>query len=168
ESEVVENVQRGKSKSAEIVEKLHALDESQVRALEPVRDRVKTMKNYLSELDSKFKSANLSVSSYNVNAIKDMKTYDRVITPFFNTDTRTGYEDDMSNQLQSRIKSINSSEIIMEAEQKKLDDSFLISANNVAEIRKLSSNFFCSASIIISEEFMDLILLCNWFDISSS
>src|SRR5699024_7393 len=45
ESEVVENVQRGKSKSAEIVEKLHALDESQVRALEPVRDRVKTMKN---------------------------------------------------------------------------------------------------------------------------
>src|SRR5699024_10071213 len=133
ESEVVENVQRGKSKSAEIVEKLHALDESQVRALEPVRDRVKTMKNYLSELDSKFKSANLSVSSYNVNAIKDMKTYDRVITPFFNTDTRTGYEDDMSNQLQSRIKSINSSEIIMEAEQKKLDDSFLISANNVAE-----------------------------------
>src|SRR5699024_6433166 len=45
----------------------------------------------------------------------------------------TGYEDDLSNQLQSRTKSINTSEIIIEAQQKKLDASFLISATHAAE-----------------------------------
>lgn len=109
ESNVIESIQHGKIRSNDIIEELHALDDSQVRALEPVLDRVITMKNYVSELDSKFKSADLSVSSYDVNVIKDMKTYDKVIAPFFNADT---------DQLKTEFTYMKPSETIMEVEQK--------------------------------------------------
>src|SRR5699024_8044123 len=46
ESEVVEHVQRGNDKYAETVEQLQAVDECEVRAVDPVRDSVKRMHSY--------------------------------------------------------------------------------------------------------------------------
>src|SRR5699024_2154861 len=64
ESEVIESVRQGKDKVNDVVEELHELDDSQVRALEPILGRIKTMKQYIADLNSKFKSADLTVSSY--------------------------------------------------------------------------------------------------------
>lgn len=78
ESEVIESVQQGKDKVNDVVEELHALDESQVQALEPVLDRVRTMRQYITDLNTKFQRADLSVASYDAKVIKNMNAYNEI------------------------------------------------------------------------------------------
>ncbi|MBU5468210.1 EndoU domain-containing protein [Virgibacillus sp. MSJ-26] len=80
ESEVIESVRQGKDKVNDVVEELYELDDSQVRALEPILGRIKTMKQYITDLNAKFKSADLSVSSYNPVKIENMKAYNEIQT----------------------------------------------------------------------------------------
>src|SRR5690625_2565891 len=80
ESEVIESVRQGKDKVNDVVEELYELDDSQVRALEPILGRIKTMKQYITDLNAKFKSANLSVSSYDPVKIENMKAYNEIQT----------------------------------------------------------------------------------------
>src|SRR5699024_9649319 len=78
ESEVIESVRQGKDKVNDVVEELHELDDSQVRALEPILGRIKTMKQYIADLNFKFKSADLTVSSYDPVKLKNMTAYNEI------------------------------------------------------------------------------------------
>src|SRR5699024_2563752 len=80
ESEVIESVRQGKDKVNDVVEELYELDDSQVRALEPILGRIKTMKQYITDLNAKFKSANLSVSSFEQMEIENMQAYNQIQT----------------------------------------------------------------------------------------
>lgn len=79
ESEVVESVQRGKNKAKDVVEELNALDASQVIALESVKDDLNTMRNYISDIESKFKSGDLSVRNYSVEALQGISAYNSIM-----------------------------------------------------------------------------------------
>lgn len=79
ESEVVESVQRGKNKAKDVVEELNALDASQVTALESVKDDLNTMGNYISDIESKFKSGDLSVRNYSVEALQGIPAYNSIM-----------------------------------------------------------------------------------------
>lgn len=78
ESEVIESVRQGKDKVNDVVEELHELDDSQVRALEPILGRIKTMKQYIADLNFKFKSADLTISSYDPVKIENMTAYNEI------------------------------------------------------------------------------------------
>src|SRR5699024_12314621 len=56
ESNLVNDVNRGKEDAEDIVEKLHELDKSQVDAMESVKEDLHTMKNYVTELETMFRS----------------------------------------------------------------------------------------------------------------
>src|SRR5690625_4169309 len=75
ETEVVRSVQRGKQNVDDIVSNLHALDESQVKTLHTVKEDLYLMRTYLSEIESRFESGNLSISDYNVAEVSDIKAF---------------------------------------------------------------------------------------------
>ncbi|WP_272916309.1 ribonuclease YeeF family protein [Virgibacillus halodenitrificans] len=84
ESEVVENVQRGKNKVNDVVEELHLLDEYETSQLKKTKEDLQTMRNYLSEIESKFQSGDLSIENYSVNAIKGIAAYKEMNDSIYN------------------------------------------------------------------------------------
>lgn len=84
ESEVVENVQRGKNKVNDVVEELHLLDEFETSQLKKAKEDLQTMRNYLSEIESKFQSGDLSIENYSVNAIKGIDAYKEMNDSIYN------------------------------------------------------------------------------------
>lgn len=78
ESEVMDAVTRGNTKAAEIVEELHALDESQTSALEPIKEDLQVMKNFLSSIESKFSNGEISVSNFKVSALQGIDSYQTI------------------------------------------------------------------------------------------
>lgn len=75
ESEVIDAITRGETKSTEIVEELHALDESQKSALQPIKEDLQVMKNFLSSIESKFSSGAISVSDFKVSSLNSIDSY---------------------------------------------------------------------------------------------
>ncbi|MGY0691365.1 ribonuclease YeeF family protein [Virgibacillus sp. FSP13] len=78
DSEVLNNVQDGKKKAEKVVERLNALDESQVKALQSVKEDLNTMKNYISDIESKFKGGDLSVGNFDMEAVKGIGSYNKI------------------------------------------------------------------------------------------
>lgn len=70
ESDVMESVQQGRVKTNEVIEELHALDDAQVEALGPVREKLSTMNQYVTELESMFTKGDLSIDTYNSSMIQ--------------------------------------------------------------------------------------------------
>lgn len=129
DSKLIEEVGTAKNKTDDIVDKLHALDDSQAEALEPVFDRINTMKTFISELDSKFKRADVSVTSYDVDAIKDMEAYQDVTNRFLTYDEDIEerlFHDDPSYQVKNALDTVQSTTENMGTKAKK--KSFLSSA----------------------------------------
>lgn len=89
ESEVVEDVQLGKEKAQEIVEELNILDEYEASQLEKTKDDLQTMRRFLSDIESKFKSGDLSVRNYNVEALQDLTAYNEIMDSIYNKDQET-------------------------------------------------------------------------------
>jgi len=75
ESALVEDVRRGKNKADDIVEKLHALDDEQVKALETVKENLQFMKSYLSEIEAKFQNGDLTIEDFSITAISDVEEF---------------------------------------------------------------------------------------------
>src|SRR5699024_4467650 len=89
ESEVVEDVQLGKEKAQEIVEELNILDEYEASQLEKTKDDLQTMRRFLSDIESKFKSGDLSDRNYNVEALQDVTAYNEIMERIYNKDQET-------------------------------------------------------------------------------
>src|SRR5690625_746013 len=79
ETEVVENVQRGKDMTRDIVDELHILDEYGSSKLESTLDDLQIMKTYIADIEAKFKSGDLSVSNYDVKALDGVDSYHSIV-----------------------------------------------------------------------------------------
>src|SRR5699024_4128374 len=75
ESEVIDAVTRAETKSTEIVEELHTLDESQKSALTPIKEDLQVMKNSLSSIASKFSSGAIADSDYKGSSFNTIDRY---------------------------------------------------------------------------------------------
>src|SRR5690625_2046077 len=75
DSEVLEDVRRGKERAKEIVEELTILDEYGASKLEKTKQDLQTMRTFLSDMESMFKSGDLSVRNYNINTITHLTAY---------------------------------------------------------------------------------------------
>ena len=79
ESDVIHQVERGKDRIKNVVDGLYSLDDYSVSQLEKAKQDIDTMMTYLSELESKFQSGELSIENYKVSAVSDMESF-RAIT----------------------------------------------------------------------------------------
>ncbi|HLR51453.1 MAG TPA: T7SS effector LXG polymorphic toxin [Candidatus Avamphibacillus sp.] len=84
ESNLVNDVNRGKEDAEDIVEKLHELDKSQVDAMESVKEDLHTMKNYVTELETMFKDGDLSVGDYSVKAVSGLESFRDILESIYN------------------------------------------------------------------------------------
>ncbi len=89
ESEVVDNVQRGKEKADHIVEELNILDEYGVSQLEQTKQDLDTMLNYLTEIESKFQTGDLSIRNFNVKAIQGLESFQTIQDSIYNKNQET-------------------------------------------------------------------------------
>jgi len=74
-SEVMDTVQDGKKKAESIVEALSTLDDHETSQLEKTKEDLQMMRNYISEIAFKFKSGDLSVANYDIEAVKNIDAY---------------------------------------------------------------------------------------------
>src|SRR5699024_5756210 len=75
QSEVIETVQDGKKKAEGIADDLSALDDHETSQLEKTKEDLQMMRNYISEIASKFKSGDLSVVNYDIATVKNIDAY---------------------------------------------------------------------------------------------
>jgi predicted ribonuclease toxin of YeeF-YezG toxin-antitoxin module len=75
---VIDDVNRGKKSVLDVVEKLHALDESQTASLQTVKAELVTMKNYVTELGNKFESGAVSITSFNTSSLQNIAAYQQM------------------------------------------------------------------------------------------
>lgn len=110
ESEVVDNVQRGKEKVDHIVEELNTLDEYGVSQLEQTKQDLDTMLNYLTEIESKFQSGDLSIRNFNVKAIQGLESFQTIQDSIYNKSQETIlglYGDDFEKLPMSEIEKMH-------------------------------------------------------------
>src|SRR5690625_1672038 len=84
ESNLFNDVNRGKEDAEDIVEKLHELDKSQVDAMESTKEDLHTMKNYVTELETMFKDGDLSVGNYSVKAVSGLESFRDIMESIYN------------------------------------------------------------------------------------
>ncbi|MCR6096181.1 LXG domain-containing protein [Salipaludibacillus agaradhaerens] len=75
---VIDDVNRGKKSVLDVVEKLHTLDESQTASLQTVKAELVTMKNYVTDLGSKFESGAVSLTSFNTSSLQNIAAYQQM------------------------------------------------------------------------------------------
>jgi len=75
DSEVLENVQVGKEKTNDLIERLHTVDQSQAHALELILGHIQTMKQYLTDISMMFTEGYLSVDTYNSFKLLSSEAY---------------------------------------------------------------------------------------------
>lgn len=108
ESQVIEDVQAGKRKADEVVEKLNILDEFQASQLEETQDDIQTMRTLLTEMESKFANGSLSIANYSPDSLKDIDAYNKIKEDIYNRDKKTISTVDIDN-----IEEMSMSEIEM-------------------------------------------------------
>src|SRR5699024_9497234 len=91
-AEVIETVQDGRKKAESIVKALSTLDDHETSQLEKTKEDLQMMRNYISEIASKFKSGDLSVSNYNIDAVKNIDAYKAITDEVFGE----GYADSVA------------------------------------------------------------------------
>ena len=79
EDELVTNLQHGKRKAQETLEQLHELDQSQAHALESLQQMLQTMKNYVSEMEGKFKRGDISIENFNSLSLRKSDAYNSIL-----------------------------------------------------------------------------------------
>lgn len=83
ESDLAEDVRRGKDKADDLVEKLHALDDEGVRAFETVKENLQFMRSYLSEIEAKFQNGDLTIEDFSISAISDIEAFGAITENIF-------------------------------------------------------------------------------------
>src|SRR5690625_7929515 len=78
ETEVVENVQRGKDMTRDIVDELHILDEYGSSKLESTLDDLQIIKTNIADIEAKFKSGDLPVRNYDVKPLNEVAPIPRL------------------------------------------------------------------------------------------
>ncbi|TXL66723.1 hypothetical protein FHP05_04890 [Cerasibacillus terrae] len=112
ESEVVDNVQRGKDKADHIVDELNILDEYGVSQLEQTKQDLDTMLSYLTEIESKFQSGDLSIRNFDVKAIQGLESFQTIQDSIYNKNQETIsglYGDDIEKMPMSEIEKMQAS-----------------------------------------------------------
>ena len=98
------------------MEELHDLDQSQVASLHSVKEDLQTMKSFLADMESKFKSGELSVGSYSMKAIRDIDAYQSIKE---SVDGEDGLIDD---SLELILQKMENGETLTDVEQDELYD----------------------------------------------
>lgn len=75
ESSLVEYVQQGKTRANDLISDLHALDATQVAALDEVKDSLQIMKSYIAELEKVFSNGDLSIPDYNLSVMRESDAF---------------------------------------------------------------------------------------------
>ena len=107
ESSVVENVRYGKENVEHIIEELIVIDEYEASQLDQTAQDLQLMTSYLSEMESRFKSGDISVKNYNVESIADMAAYNAIKDRVNNkeqTELSALYGDEIRNMPMSEIE----------------------------------------------------------------
>ena len=136
ETEVVETVHRGKRRVKEVVEELHDLDRSQVASLDSVKEDLQTMKSFLSDMESKFKSGELSVGNYSMKAIRDIDAYQSI------KESVDGEEGLIDDSLELILEKMQHGRALTFDEQEELYDYFqdvVLDDKKRKEIKEISS-----------------------------
>lgn len=89
ESTVMDDIQDGEKKAKDIVEELNILDEFEASQLEQTKDNIQTMQTFLSNIESKFKSGDLSIANYDVTSIRNLDTYHTIYNDIYNKEAKT-------------------------------------------------------------------------------
>src|SRR5699024_10004836 len=88
----MDTVRDGKKKVESIVEALSTLDDHETSQLEKTKEDLQMMRNYISEIASKFKSGDLSVANYDIEAVKNIDAYKSITDEMFGE----GYADSVA------------------------------------------------------------------------
>lgn len=107
ESKVIEDVQDGKKKVADIVEELNILDEFEASQLKQTQDDIQTMRTFLTDMESKFESGALSIADYDAQSLQDIDAYKTIKDSFTNESQETisaAYGEDIDEMPMSEIK----------------------------------------------------------------
>lgn len=83
DSEVLENVDKGKKKADNIVEKLIELDDQETSNLKKTKEDLKEMKSYLSDMKSGLKNGDLSVKDFDLQSVTGMDSYKSVVNDIY-------------------------------------------------------------------------------------
>lgn len=118
DSEVLNNVQDGKKKAERIVEELTILDDYGTSQLEQTKEDLQTMKTYLSDIESRFKSGDLSVANFDLEAVKGIDSYRSMMDSIYGE----GYIDSM--EFKPLFEKMLKGETLTPAEKGKLYDYF--------------------------------------------
>ncbi|WP_191126242.1 T7SS effector LXG polymorphic toxin [Cerasibacillus terrae] len=157
ESEVVDNVQRGKEKADHIVEELNILDEYGVSQLEQTKQDLDTMLNYLTEIESKFQSGDLSIRNFNVKAIQGLESFQMIQDSIYNKNQETIlglYGDDFEKLPMSEIEKMHANVLgdLVKDEKVILEQAFHALKNGEID-RKDYANLL--KTIVYKDEKMD-------------
>lgn len=79
ESNLLDEVQRGRRRIDDLIGNLHELDATQTNILSPIKDQLQTMENYISELESLFARRNFSITDYSLSKMREFDSF-RAVT----------------------------------------------------------------------------------------
>lgn len=88
ESTVMDDIQNGQKKAKDIVEELNILDEFEASQLEETKDDIQTMQTFLSNIESKFKSGDISIANYDAKSIQNLDTYHTIYNDIYNKEAK--------------------------------------------------------------------------------
>ena len=89
ESAMINVIKDGKKKVKEVVEELTLLDDYEASQLEQTKEAIETMQMFLNDMESKFKSGDLSIADYNIEAIEDSTAFNEIKDEIYNTGKET-------------------------------------------------------------------------------
>jgi len=107
ESLVMDDVQAGEKKAKDIVEELNILDEFEASQLEQTKNDIHTMQTFLSNIESKFRSGDLSIANYDVKVLEKSQAYYDIVERIYkrNSDAITqSYGDNIDKMPMSEIE----------------------------------------------------------------
>ncbi|MGG3805947.1 ribonuclease YeeF family protein [Metabacillus fastidiosus] len=75
DDEVIKGIQYSKKKIDNMVTKLHKFDTEQTKVLQEIENELFTLVNYVKEIESMFKSGDISVDNFNIKKFQQSKSY---------------------------------------------------------------------------------------------
>ncbi|HLR52659.1 MAG TPA: LXG domain-containing protein [Candidatus Avamphibacillus sp.] len=136
-SEVMDTVRDGKKKAEGIVEALSTLDDHETSQLEKTKEDLQMMRNYISEVASKFKSGDLSVSNYDIDTVKNIDAYKAITDEVYGE----GYADSVA--LEPLFEKLSDGQSLTADERGKLYDYLqhvYLDSENRSEIKTIADS----------------------------
>ncbi|MCU9613233.1 LXG domain-containing protein [Caldibacillus lycopersici] len=79
QSELINQVQNGKRELTTTIDNLYTLDSKQTSALSSIHQDTLTMKNYISDIQSKFSTGAISIANYNGQTLQSIPAYHTIL-----------------------------------------------------------------------------------------